>query len=236
MEFLTRPHNHPGCQGQEETLLVERMLLLLSVLLLCTQTHQSSLPKSISIRGHPQPQMLPAAHCTSWPVWTCELNAVDGQILQQVDNDAQDGWVNPTSFDSLFYPSDLPLPLARPAIGVVMANGSPRYLMPSVVLTLETPSKMWRNRGLCSIPRASAWIDMFAAFASPIERLRLSSFGQLVPDVRFLEVLLSAHLLNVSRYHDLVVVVVVDMFYPIALKLTMKCLTVCYSSSYLRLL
>lgn len=167
--------------------------------MLCTQTHQSSLPKSISIRGHPQPQMLPAAHCTSWPVWTCELNALDGQILEQVDNDSEDGWVNPTSFDSLFYPSDLPLPLARPAIGVVMANGSPRYLMPSVVLTLETPSKMWRNRGLCSIPRANAWIDMFSAFASPIERLRLSSFGQLVPDVRFLEVPVYLIFLNATR-------------------------------------
>jgi hypothetical protein len=164
------------------------VLKLFCLLLLCSGTHQSTLPKSISIRGHPQPQMLPAAHCTSWPVWTCDLNARDGQILELVDEDADEGWVNPTSFDSLFYPSDLPLPLARPAIGIAMANGSPRYLMPSVVLTLETPSKVWRNRGLCSIPRARAWIDMFAAFASPVEKLRLSSFGQLVPDVRFLEV------------------------------------------------
>ena len=157
--------------------------------LLCRGTEQSSPgPRSISIRGHPQPQMLPLAHCQSWPVWTCELGALNGQILVPVDNDSDDGWVNPTSFDSLFFPADLPMPLARPSIGVVMANGSPRYLMPSVVLTLETPSKLWRNRGLCSIPRARAWIDMFAAFASPVERLKLSSFGQLVPDVRFLEV------------------------------------------------
>ena len=161
---------------------------ILCVLMLSKVTLQSSPTKSISIRGHPQPQMLPIAHCSSWPVWTCELGARNGQILVPVDNDSEEGWVNPTSFDSLFYPSDLPLPLARPSLGIVMANGSPRYLMPSVVLSLETPSKVWRNRGLSSIPRARAWIDMFSAFASPIERLRLSSFGQLVPDVRFLEV------------------------------------------------
>ena len=162
---------------------------ILCFLLLCKGTWQSNPgTRSISVRGHPQPQMLPIAHCASWPVWTCELSNNAGQLLVPVDANADDGWVNPTSFDTLFYPSDLPLPLARPSLGVVMANGSPRYLMPSVVLTLETPSKMWRNRGLCSIPRARAWIDMFAAFASPIERLKLSSFGQLVPDVRFLEV------------------------------------------------
>lgn len=174
------------------------MFISICLLLILAPTYQSSFQTSISIRGHPQPQMLPSAHCTSWPVWTCELSGFDAQTMQPVDNDADEGWVNPTSFDSLFYPSDLPMPLARPAIGVVMANGSPRYLMPSLVLTLETPSKLWRNRGLCSIPRARAWIDMFAAYASPVERLRLSSFGQLAPDVRFLEVRIQVlHVLSV---------------------------------------
>jgi hypothetical protein len=172
-------------------------MTMLALLLLCISLHvqktiqSSMIPKTVSIRGHPQPQSLPMAHCNSWPVWTCELKSDNGQIIEQVDSNDEEGWVNPNSFETLFCPSDLPMPLARPAIGVVMANGSPRYLMPSVVLSLQTPSRMWRNRGLNSIPRAKAWIDMFAAFASPIDRLKLSSFGQ-IPDsdprnVRFLE-------------------------------------------------
>jgi hypothetical protein len=56
-----------------------------------------------------------------------------------------------------------------------------------MVLTLETPGNIWRNRGVASLPRAKAWIDVFSEFAPPITKLKLSTFGQVTGDVRFLE-------------------------------------------------
>ena len=148
----------------------------------------ASLPTNIKIRGHSQVQTLPASYSSRWKTWTCELSANKEQdVLLPVDNDDAEGWCNPSSFDTLFLPADLPMPMARMALGIVMANGSPRYLMPSLVLTLETPGKIWRNRGLNSLPRASAWIDMFAPFSVSIDALKLASFGQFAADVRFLE-------------------------------------------------
>ena len=160
------------------------------VVFLFTLIHcQQRAPGCIAIRGHPKVQQIPFTYPQLWKTWTCELSALHPQDILKPIEDEQNGggWVNPTSFDTLFLPSDLPLPLARPALGLVMANGSPRYLMPSIVLTLETPDNLWRNRGLCSLPRADAWIDMFSAYAAPIESLWLSSFGQFAADVRFLE-------------------------------------------------
>lgn len=77
---------------------------------------------------------MPIAHCNNWPIWTCDFNSVDGQILSQVEDsnnndNNEEGWVNPNSFHTLFLPSDLPIPLARQAVGIVMANGSPSEYM-----------------------------------------------------------------------------------------------------------
>lgn len=51
-----------------------------------------------------------------------------------------------------------PLTLFRCSLTLLFYKG---YIMPSVVLTLTTPSKEWRNRGLSSIPRAKAWIGWY---------------------------------------------------------------------------
>lgn len=59
--------------------------------------------------------------------------------------------------------------------------------MPSTVLSLETPARVWRNRGVCSLPRAKVWLDLFGPFTPPIDQLELSFYGRSVPDVRFLE-------------------------------------------------
>ena len=76
-------------------------------------------------------------------------NSVNGdQPLQSTTS-----WVNPQTYGPLFLPADLPLPQLRPALGVCVAQGVPRYIMPSVVLTLETPVGQWRNRGINSLPR-----------------------------------------------------------------------------------
>lgn len=137
---------------------------------------------TISIRGNTRPQYLPRAMASSWPSWTFE----NGN-LNKVDDDGEEGWVNPSSFESLYLPSDLPKPAARSALGVLIANGSPRYIMPSVVLTLETPDRLWRNRGLCSLPRATTWIDLFSPFVPALENLHLHCYGKSDPELRFLE-------------------------------------------------
>jgi hypothetical protein len=140
----------------------------------------------IKIKGHPRPQSLPMAMTKSWPVWTCDLEN-KANPLTLVEGEEQGAWVNPTSYESLFLPSDLPLPNMRHALGVALANGVPRYIMPSIVLTLETPAAVWRNRGVASLPRANSWIDLFAAFSPQLSSLRLSTFGQIAREVRFLE-------------------------------------------------
>ena len=72
-------------------------------------------------------QTLPVAYSSRWKTWTCELTAKKEQdVLIPVDNDDSEGWVNPNSFDTLFLPADLPMPMARMALGIAMANGSPR--------------------------------------------------------------------------------------------------------------
>jgi len=123
-----------------------------------------------------------------WKSWTL----VDGKFLEAVEDENFDGddnpsgWVNPTSVDELYLPSDLPLPFVRAALGVVVINGIPRYAMPSLITTLDTPGRAWRNRGIKSLPRASGWVDLFGEY-SDLTRFKFHCFGQFAPDVRFLE-------------------------------------------------
>ena len=140
-------------------------------------------PGLISIRGHSPVQHLPTQSTNNWPTWTYHKKS----ISRVEDPSFDSGWVNPCSFENLYFPSDLPYPLARPSLGVVIASGTARYIMPSIILTLETPDRIWRNRGICSLPRANAWIDIFSRFSPSYKNLRLYSYGQEAPDVRFLE-------------------------------------------------
>lgn len=110
--------------------------------------------REIHIRGHYQLQRLPTSLTSSWPIWTLQQHNVLTPVETHLSGD---GWLDPSSYSSLYLPSDLPMPLAKPALGIALANGVPRYIMPSVILTLDTPDKSWRNRGLCSLPRA--WVS-----------------------------------------------------------------------------
>ena len=136
-------------------------------------------------------QKLPMSYMRGASVHTFSegiFTRVEDDLTEGMEPGVPAGYVNPTSFSELFLPADLPLPRAQPALGVCIANGVPRYIMPSMVLSLETPDRLWRNRGTCSLPRANIWIDAFATTSAPIiSRLQLSAFGQNVPDVRFLE-------------------------------------------------
>lgn len=140
---------------------------------------------TISIRGHSIAQSLPAKITENWNVWTYDI---EQRLLTPVESPLDgDGWVNPTTFDSLYLPEDLPIPKAHPALGVALSYGVPRYVMPSLVLTLSTPAQTWRNRGLCSLPRAKSWIDLFAPNTPKLTSLKYSCFGQNAANLRFLE-------------------------------------------------
>ena len=94
----------------------------------------------ISIRGHASPQSLPASMTAGWRVWTFDSVS---RLLVAVESESDDGdWLNPTSFEELYLPRDLPVPKALPALGVLLHCGIPRYIMPSVILTLETPTQV----------------------------------------------------------------------------------------------
>jgi len=160
------------------------LLLLLELLLVSLSLSSISL---ISIRGGNSVQSLPISmarsfNCYTFNDMTRELDRVEGTS----DSDSNEGWVNPTSFTELYCPKDLPLPKVTPSIGVCVVQGIPRYIMPSIVLSLETPDRVWRNRGLSSLPRAHAWIDLFSPYIN-LDSLVLSSFSKVTRDVRFLE-------------------------------------------------
>lgn len=157
-------------------------LLLLFVFSLCHSAPPA--PGSITIRGGPVVQKLPMSYMRSTPILT--FDPLTEQFTKIENEQTGNGWVNPSSFSELYLPSDLPLPKCEPALGVCLANGIPRYIMPSLLLSLETPDKVWRNRGVSSYPRSSIWIDTFSPLAR-VDRLQLSCFGQSVGEVRFLE-------------------------------------------------
>lgn len=144
----------------------------------------SSNKRLISIRGHASAQSLPKNLASSWKVWTFDT---ESRSLTSVESESENEWVNPNSFEELFLPQDLPLPLSKPALGVALSYGVARYIMPSVVLTLETPAQIWRNRGLKSLPRANAWIDLFAPYTPKLDALKLTCYGQSTENLRFLE-------------------------------------------------
>mmetsp|Transcript_30423 Transcript_30423/g.43585 ORF Transcript_30423/g.43585 Transcript_30423/m.43585 type:complete len:317 (-) Transcript_30423:2928-3878(-) len=139
----------------------------------------------ISIRGHILPQSLPSSMISNWRTWTFES---DTKLLIPVESSLDNpGWLNPTTFQELYLPKDLPLPIAKPALGIVLNYGIPRYIMPSVVLSLETPGQIWRNRGINTLPRAASWIDLYAPNTPTLSNLKLSCFGLSAPNLRFLE-------------------------------------------------
>lgn len=145
----------------------------------------------ISIRGHPQTQSLPMSLTLKWPAYTCDIKSnklIEVEIPDAL-NDAwvEGGWVNPNSYADLYQPSDLPFPTGQLSLGVVLTNGVPRYIFPSMVLSLKTPEKVWRNRGINTLPRAHTWIDVFSPYCPSLPTLKISTYGKKANDVRFLE-------------------------------------------------
>lgn len=158
--------------------------LLVLVVLIIFESISSSL-QFVSIRGGNSIQSLPINMAKSFNTYTYNEQTMN---LEKVENDLSDetGWCNPTSFTELYLPKDLPIPKCVPSLGIAVIQGVPRYIMPSIILSLETPERIWRNRGLNSLPRAHSWIDLFSPYIN-LDRLSLASFSKVTGDVRFLE-------------------------------------------------
>ena len=99
------------------------------------------------------------------------------------DNEAEPdglpaGFVNPVTFEQLWLPEDLPLPVARAAIGLVIKNGAPRYIFPTIETTVVADQTCWHNRGLNSLPLAKTWLPIADV---PFESLRISCYSSDLP-------------------------------------------------------
>jgi hypothetical protein len=102
-----------------------------------------------------QAQSLPASFIDSWPTWVL---GTDGSLERIPDSSDEDnGFVTPTSIDSLWQPIDLIRPTMKLALGIHIRNGSIRHVFPA--LDISYGNHQHRNRGMCSVPRAYTWVD-----------------------------------------------------------------------------
>ena len=128
-----------------------------------------------------QAQELPIDYCAPWPVWVTKTSGrVPVARVPTPDSDAVPGttWSMPTTFEELWLPEDLPVPQARPAIGLVLRDGQPRYIFPTLDTFIDADGTTWRNRGMNSVPIAKSWLHFGE---SPAEALRVSAYV-LLPD------------------------------------------------------
>lgn len=89
-----------------------------------------------------------------WPNWFLET---DGTLSKIADEETGEGFVTPTSIDTLFQPIDLKRPEMKLALGIHVRSGQIRHVMPSLDISYE--NGLHRNRGLCSVPLAYRWVD-----------------------------------------------------------------------------
>lgn len=124
-----------------------------------------------------QAQTLPLAYVSKWPAWVTRRK--DSKIPVTLvpgpakGADILDTWAPPAAFEQLWLPEDLPRPRARAALGLVLRNGEPRYIFPTVDALLTLPDgTQWRNRGINSLPLASTWLHFGEI---PVDRLQLTA-------------------------------------------------------------
>jgi len=99
-------------------------------------------------------QTLPSSFIRNWPTWVLEQNGTLSRIPDELDNK---GYVTPTSIDELWQPIDLKRPDMKLALGLHIRQGEIRHAMPALDISYD--KGLHRNRGLCSVPRAYAWVD-----------------------------------------------------------------------------
>lgn len=150
-------------------------ILLLALSLRPTTCFSSTPSNDIKIVGLPggQIQSLPGMYVQTFERWIVrEDNNNEGECLLKIEpivgaglnND--EGWVNPTTTNELWWPADLPAAVqTRPMFNVLFKSGVLSYI--SAGLDVRVPKvdgtggiTTWRNYGLKSQPIARQWTTL----------------------------------------------------------------------------
>eukprot|EP00960_Hanusia_phi_P034502 751118-Hanusia_phi.AAC.1 len=119
-------------------------------------------------------QKLPISMTDSFPKWILSEEKLR-PFYNSGSYGEENGWVDPFSFDETWLPTDLPLPLMRPAIGALTKDGQVKYIMPALDMCVQAGGKLWWNRGINSVPLAKRWLDVNCA---DLSRLSIQAFCQ----------------------------------------------------------
>ena len=127
-----------------------------------------------------QAQQLPLDYVSQWPIYVTKPKSSRGTVpvhrvpMPEQGVDLWSTWCAPAAFEQLWLPEDLPPPKVHAAIALVLRNGEPRYIFPTVDAFIETEDgTVWRNRGLHSVPLAKTWLHLGEV---PVDELRLSAW------------------------------------------------------------
>jgi hypothetical protein len=110
---------------------------------------------------------LPASFIRNWPTWVLEEN---GNLIRIPDEENDAGFVSPSSVDELWQPVDLKRPQMKLALGFHVRSGVIRHIMPAVDVSYDGS---YRNRGMCSVPRAHTWMDFSKLFLGDWEHFQM---------------------------------------------------------------
>ena len=154
--------------------MVTQFVLLLLACRLHSSLSFSSIPSNdIKIVGLPggQIQSLPGMYVQSFQRWIVKEDPTDDNcglpieplIGAGVRN--EEGWVNPTAINELWWPADIPSVQSRPMLNVLFKGGVLSYI--SAGLDVRVPQinesgemTAWRNYGLNSQPIARQWTSL----------------------------------------------------------------------------
>ena len=121
---------------------------------------------------------IPLSYASTWPVY---MISNDGTTLTHIPdpsfNTKETGWVDPKAYEQLWLPEDLSIPSCQPAIGLVLKDGVPRYIFPTIETTLVSKDGgVWYNRGLNSVPLAKTWLPFQTMDDFSLESLAISGY------------------------------------------------------------
>ena len=129
----------------------------------------------IKIVGEPGgvTQFLPGSYVNTFPRWTAEcteertvnLSRMLGSGLDRSEESSTvtlaHQFVDPTSNEELWWPSDLKTLQARPTLDILIKSGFPAYVMAGLEVRVPSDKSMdgreWRNFGMNCQPLASQW-------------------------------------------------------------------------------
>lgn len=133
---------------------------------------------SIKIVGLPggKVESLPGMYVNSFRRWiaedeqsnndgkmnSCASNTIKIEPVAGAGISIDEGWVNPTSTEDLFWPLDIKLQ-ARPALNVMLKQGVLSYVSPGLDVRVPHKDGSWRNYGMNSQPISRQWTSLDVA-------------------------------------------------------------------------